>query len=81
MASGDWDILVWRRADDLRRQAERIQRNFLQMAVADTLPSSARSKFALGAAGQRRRDAKQSLGHVRAPWGHGQECESRIGRQ
>jgi HSP20 family molecular chaperone IbpA len=34
MASGDWDILVWRRADDLRRQAERIQRNFLQMAVA-----------------------------------------------
>ena len=34
MASRDWDILVWRRADDLRRQAERIQRNFLQMAVA-----------------------------------------------
>jgi len=34
MASRDWDIVVWRRADDLRRQAERIQRNFLQMAVA-----------------------------------------------
>lgn len=34
MAFGDWDIVVWRRADDLRRQAERIQRNFLQMAVA-----------------------------------------------
>jgi HSP20 family protein len=34
MAFGDWDIVVWRRADDLRQQAERIQRNFLQMAVA-----------------------------------------------
>src|SRR5581483_838863 len=30
----EWDIVVWRRADDLRRQAERIQRNFFQMAVA-----------------------------------------------
>lgn len=29
----EWDIVVWRRANDLRRQAERIQRNFLQMAV------------------------------------------------
>lgn len=34
MAFGDWDIVVWRRADDLRQQAERIQRSFLQMAVA-----------------------------------------------
>ena len=48
MAFGDWDIVVWRRADDLRRQAERIQRNFLQMAVADSLSNSARPKFAVG---------------------------------
>lgn len=34
MASGDWDFVVWRRADDLRQQAERIHRNFLQMALA-----------------------------------------------
>jgi HSP20 family protein len=32
--AGDWDFVVWRRADDLRRQAERIHRNFLQMALA-----------------------------------------------
>ena len=31
---GDWDFVVWRRADDLRRQAERIHSNFLQMALA-----------------------------------------------
>jgi hypothetical protein len=76
MASGDWDILVWRRADDLRRQAERIQRNFLQMAVAARYRVQQGRNSSLGAAGQRRRDAKQSLGHVRAPWGHGRECES-----
>jgi HSP20 family molecular chaperone IbpA len=33
MASNDWDILVWQRASSLRRQAERIQANFLQIAV------------------------------------------------
>jgi HSP20 family protein len=33
MASDNWDVLVWRRAGNLRQQAERIQRNFLQMAV------------------------------------------------
>lgn len=33
MAFDNWDVLVWRRAGNLRQQAERIQRNFLQMAV------------------------------------------------
>jgi len=33
MASGDWDILMWRRASDLLQQVERIHRNFLQIAV------------------------------------------------
>lgn len=33
MASRDWDILVWQRASNLLQQAERIQRNFLQVAV------------------------------------------------
>jgi HSP20 family molecular chaperone IbpA len=32
MASDDWDILVWQRASNLRRQAERIQANFVQIA-------------------------------------------------
>lgn len=33
MADKDWDILVWRRANDLLQQAERIHRNFLQVAI------------------------------------------------
>jgi len=33
MAGNDWDILIWRRANDLLQQAERIHRNFLQAAV------------------------------------------------
>jgi HSP20 family molecular chaperone IbpA len=33
MASGDWDLLVWQRANNLFRQAERIQANFLHIAV------------------------------------------------
>jgi HSP20 family protein len=33
MASQDWDILIWQRANALLQQAERIQRNFLQIAV------------------------------------------------
>jgi HSP20 family molecular chaperone IbpA len=32
MAS-EWDFLFWQQAGDLLRQAERIQRNFLQVAV------------------------------------------------
>jgi HSP20 family protein len=33
MASDDWDILVWQRASNLLQQVERIQANFLQIAV------------------------------------------------
>ena len=33
MPGNDWDILVWRRANELLRQAERIHRNFLQAAA------------------------------------------------
>jgi len=34
MAAHDWDFIIWRRANDLLQQAERIQRNFLQIAAA-----------------------------------------------
>lgn len=34
MAERDWDIFIWSRANDLLQQAERIQRNFLQIAAA-----------------------------------------------
>lgn len=33
MSSRDWDPVVWQRANALLRQAERIQRNFIQIAV------------------------------------------------
>ena len=33
MAQSDWDILILHRAADLLQQAERIQRNFLQIAA------------------------------------------------
>jgi HSP20 family molecular chaperone IbpA len=33
MASQDWDLLIWQRASALLRQAERIQRNFVQVAI------------------------------------------------
>ena len=33
MAGNDWDIVIWRRANDLLQQAERIHRNFLQVAA------------------------------------------------
>lgn len=33
MAAGDWDLVIWQRANDLLRQVERIHRNFLQIAV------------------------------------------------
>ena len=32
--SQDWDLLIWQRADALLRQAERIQRNFVQVAIS-----------------------------------------------
>lgn len=33
MAAHDWDFILWRRANDLLQQAERIHRNFLQVAA------------------------------------------------
>ncbi|HET8563266.1 MAG TPA: Hsp20/alpha crystallin family protein, partial [Candidatus Binatia bacterium] len=33
MVSRDWDFFIWQRASDLLQQAERIQRNFLQIAA------------------------------------------------
>jgi HSP20 family protein len=33
MAPHDWDFLIWHRANDLLQQAERIHRNFLQIAA------------------------------------------------
>ena len=40
MASRDWDFLIWQRASDLLQQAERIHRNFLQIAVGSHYRSS-----------------------------------------
>ncbi|HYY25781.1 MAG TPA: Hsp20/alpha crystallin family protein [Candidatus Udaeobacter sp.] len=40
MASGDWDFLIWQRASALLQQAERIHRNFLQIAVGSHYRSS-----------------------------------------
>jgi HSP20 family protein len=34
MAERGWDLFLWSRANDLLQQAERIQRNFLQIAAA-----------------------------------------------
>lgn len=34
MASQDWELEIWQRANALLRQAERIQRNFIQVAVS-----------------------------------------------
>lgn len=33
MSAQDWDFIIWQRANDLLQQAERIQRNFLQVAA------------------------------------------------
>ena len=33
MAERDWDFVIWQRASDLLQQAERIHRNFLQVAA------------------------------------------------
>jgi len=33
MPSHDWDFIIWQRASDLLQQAERIHRNFLQVAA------------------------------------------------
>jgi len=34
MAAHDWDLIIWQRANDLLQQAERIHRNFLQVAAS-----------------------------------------------
>jgi HSP20 family protein len=34
MSSQDWELLIWQRANALLRQAERIQRNFVQIAAS-----------------------------------------------
>lgn len=33
MSAQEWDVIVWRRANELLQQAERIHRNFLQIAA------------------------------------------------
>ncbi|HSK30609.1 MAG TPA: Hsp20/alpha crystallin family protein [Candidatus Limnocylindria bacterium] len=40
MAASDWDVVIWRRANDLLQQAERIHRNFLQVAAGASYRSS-----------------------------------------
>ena len=40
MSAQDWDSIVWRRANDLLQQADRIHRNFLQIAAASRYQAS-----------------------------------------
>jgi HSP20 family molecular chaperone IbpA len=40
MASQDWELLIWQRANTLLRQAERIQRNFVQVAISSQYRAS-----------------------------------------
>jgi len=40
MASQDWELLIWQRANALLRQAERIQRNFVQVAISSQYRAS-----------------------------------------
>jgi HSP20 family protein len=40
MSSQDWELLIWQRANALLRQAERIQRNFVQIAVSSQYRAS-----------------------------------------
>ena len=40
MSAQDWDFIVWRRANDLLQQADRIHRNFLQIAAASRYRAS-----------------------------------------
>jgi HSP20 family protein len=42
MPSQDWELLIWQRASALLRQAERIQRNFVQIAVSSQYRASQR---------------------------------------
>jgi HSP20 family molecular chaperone IbpA len=45
MPPRDWDIVLWRQASDLLQQAERIHRNFIQVAVGAQFRSFGRSQF------------------------------------
>ncbi len=40
MSAHDWDFIIWQRANDLLQQAERIRRNFLQVAAGARYRSS-----------------------------------------
>lgn len=40
MASDDWELLILQRANALLRQAERIQRNFIQVAISSQYGAS-----------------------------------------
>ena len=40
MAERDWDIFIWSRANELIHRAERIQRNFIQIAASAQYRSS-----------------------------------------
>jgi len=40
MSAQDWDFIVWQRANDLLQQADRIQRNFLQIAAVSRYRAS-----------------------------------------
>jgi HSP20 family protein len=45
MPSRDWDVLLWRQANDLLQQVERIHRNFIQVAVGAQYRSFGRAQF------------------------------------
>lgn len=40
MSANDWDFIIWQRVNDLLQQAERIRRNFLQVAEGARYRSS-----------------------------------------
>ena len=40
MSAHDWDIIIWQRANNLLQQAERIHRNFLQVAAGASYRAS-----------------------------------------
>jgi HSP20 family molecular chaperone IbpA len=45
MPPRDWDVLLWRQANDLLQQVERIHRNFIQVAVGAQYRSFGRGQF------------------------------------
>jgi HSP20 family molecular chaperone IbpA len=40
MSANDWDFIIWQRANNLLQQAERIHRNFLQIAAGASYRAS-----------------------------------------